>query len=531
MHTTDADYYYSNAAEAPSPYQQQAVQYSQPSYPYSAQYATTPATPTYAQDHYAQTLQQIQQQQQLQQQQLLQAQQPQYASTPKSVLPQQVDQVQAAYLAYQQQQQQQLQQHRRHASAAMMQQQLSSDEEQLDQAAAAHAHLLHLGRRAGSQLPPPPAPASHAYHYPHSHHSPEFMGAAHTPTQRYYRNKRSNCDLSHEEYDPSGRAGSEQYYNQNSMGGDGPVYEEILSNRNSDVQHYEMDLNMYGVADDDDDDEDERRACNDDELENERSSAMRRALRQQHLRQRHHYEAARNGVIGGGGVGNNGGGSRYGHAESGASSEEDDDDDDEEEAECESAQRRGLPQGDERMRRLIAMQDEEFQRRFQRQRKKGEGALNDKPATAYFDHHNAPAPSGSSSGGGGGGVGATVFGISGGGSGGAGSIRAIKKISPNNRIGGVHELFTTTHGNNSSGGGSGFGPPLPPANQHQQQQQHQQQLYPLPKRQQLSPTTLTATATATTPSSSHPQPIIGRNISAMLDENNTVRCYLEPLPK
>ncbi|XP_004525104.1 putative uncharacterized protein DDB_G0271606 [Ceratitis capitata] len=101
---------YSNAAEAPSPYQQQAVQYSQPSYPYSAQYATTPATPTYAQDHYAQTLQQIQQQQQLQQQQLLQAQQPQYASTPKSVLPQQVDQVQAAYLAYQQQQQQQQQQ-------------------------------------------------------------------------------------------------------------------------------------------------------------------------------------------------------------------------------------------------------------------------------------------------------------------------------------------------------------------------------------------------------------------------------------
>ncbi|XP_053965619.1 latrophilin Cirl isoform X2 [Anastrepha ludens] len=428
----------------------------------------------------------------------------------------------AAYYQQQQQQQQQLQ-HRRHASAAMMlaahhqqQQQLSSDEEQLEPAAAAHAHLLHLGRRAGSQLPPPPAPAPHAYHYPH-HHSPEFMGSANTPTQRYYRNKHSNCDLSHEEYDPSGRAGSEQYYNQNSMGGgDGPVYEEILSNRNSDVQHYDMDLNVYGVEDDDDDDE--VNGC----VNDESSSAMRRQHRQQQLRQRHHYEAARNGVIGGGGGvggGGNGSGSRYGHAESGASSDEDDDDDEEDEG----AQRHGLPQGDERMRRLIALQDEEFQRRFQRQRKKADGALNEKTvaAAAYFDHHNTAAASG------GAGVGAAVFGISGGGSGGAGSIRALKKISPNSRIG-VHELFTTTHGSSGggggggSGGGGGIGPPLPPSNQQQQQ-------YPLPKRQQLSPTT--TTTTSITPSSSHTQPIIGRNISAMLDENNTVRCYLEPLPK
>ncbi|XP_036334438.1 latrophilin Cirl isoform X2 [Rhagoletis pomonella] len=425
----------------------------------------------------------------------------------------------AAYYQQQQQHQQQQQQHRRHASAAMMlaahhqqQQQLSSDEEQLEPAAAAHAHLLHLGRRAGSQLPPPPAPAPHAYHYPH-HHSPEFMGAAHTPTQRYYRNKHSNCDLSHEEYDPSGRAGSEQYYNQNSIGGgDGPVYEEILSNRNSDVQHYDMDLNMYGHHDDDDDDDDEVNCC-----DSESGSAMRRQQRQQQLRQRHHYEAARNGVLGGAGSSGNGGGSRYGHAESGASSDEDDDDDNEDDGEDESAQRRGLPQGDERMRRLIAMQDEEFQRRFQRQRKKADNTVSEKAAAvaAYFDHHNAA--SSAASGGNGGGIGATVFGISGGGSGGAGSIRALKKISPSNRIG-VHELFTTTHG-----GGGGGGPPLPPANQQQQQ-------YPLPKRQQLSPTTLKAT-TATTPSSSHTQPIIGRNISAMLDENNTVRCYLEPLPK
>ncbi|XP_067626392.1 latrophilin Cirl isoform X2 [Eurosta solidaginis] len=420
----------------------------------------------------------------------------------------------AAY--YQQQQHHQQQQHRRHVSAAMMlaahhqqQQQLSSDEEHLEPAAAAHAHLLHLGRRAGSQLPPPPAPAPHhAYHYPH-HRSPDFMGTtAHTPSQRYYRNKHSNCDLSHEEYDPSGRAGSEQYYNQNSMGagsGDGPVYEEILSNRNSDVQHYDMDLNVY--RDNGDDDVNAVNCCNGDD-DDDGASAIRK--RQQQLRQRHHYEAARNGSIG---CGSN---SRYAHAESGASSEEEegdegDDDDDEGEA---TAQRRGLPQGDERMRRLIAMQDEEFQRRFQRQRKKAESTLSDKTGM-YFEHQNALTPSTGSGESGVVGIGATVFGISGGGSGGAGSMRSIKMISPSNRIG-VHELFTTTHG-----GGNG-GPPLPPTNQ----QQHQQ--YPLPKRQQLSPTTVTTTAT--TPSSSHPKPI-GRNISAMLDENNTVRCYLEPLPK
>lgn len=34
------------------------------------------------------------------------------------------------------------------------------------------------------------------------------------------------------------------------------------------------------------------------------------------------------------------------------------------------------------------------------------------------------------------------------------------------------------------------------------------------------------------PMSHHPQPQqIGRNISAMLDENNTVVCYLEPITK
>jgi len=41
---------------------------------------------------------------------------------------------------------------------------------------------------------------------------------------------RADCDL----------GVGDAYYNQGSVGGaDGPVYEEILSNRNSDAQHYE----------------------------------------------------------------------------------------------------------------------------------------------------------------------------------------------------------------------------------------------------------------------------------------------------
>ena len=101
----------------------------------------------------------------------------------------------------------------------------------------------------------------------------------------------------------------------------------------------------------------------------------------------------------------------------------------------------------------------------------------------------------------------TVFGVS---SGAGGSVRSFKKTTTANgsRLA-VNELFntTTTHG----------GPPLPPANQHpmqkkqlQQQQQQQQQI---------------------SPQSVNNMPIVGRNISAMLDENNTVRCYLEPLEK
>lgn len=110
----------------------------------------------------------------------------------------------------------------------------------------------------------------------------------------------------------------------------------------------------------------------------------------------------------------------------------------------------------------------------------------------------------------------TVFGVS---SGSGGSIRSFKKTAPasGSRLA-VNELFN-------------HGPPLPPANQHsmqknkhlQQQQQQQSAQSQLPpnhhqQQQQVSPQSLST-------------PVVGRNISAMLDENNTVRCYLEPLEK
>ncbi|KNC33378.1 hypothetical protein FF38_09903, partial [Lucilia cuprina] len=95
----------------------------------------------------------------------------------------------------------------------------------------------------------------------------------------------------------------------------------------------------------------------------------------------------------------------------------------------------------------------------------------------------------------------TVFGVS---SGAGGSVRSFKKTTTANgsRLA-VNELFATTHG-----------PPLPPANQHPMQKKQQQQ-----QQQQISPQSV------------NNMPVVGRNISAMLDENNTVRCYLEPLEK
>lgn len=107
----------------------------------------------------------------------------------------------------------------------------------------------------------------------------------------------------------------------------------------------------------------------------------------------------------------------------------------------------------------------------------------------------------------------TVFGVS---SGAGGSVRSFKKTTTasGSRLA-VNELFST------------HGPPLPPANQH-------------PMQKKLPPATTTATQLQQLPqqlqqqSQISPQSVntpVGRNISAMLDENNTVRCYLEPLEK
>nr|Q292N4.2 RecName: Full=Latrophilin Cirl [Drosophila pseudoobscura pseudoobscura] len=387
------------------------------------------------------------------------------------------------------QQQQQLRQQRQ-----QQQQQLSSDEEQAEQ----HAHLLHLQhqqqqqqqRRAGGQqqLPAPP---------PHmAQYQQEFM-------QRQYRNKHSNCDL------------GDAYYNQGSVGGadGGPVYEEILSNRNSDAQHYE-------VGDFDVD------------------------------------EVYNNSV--GTGVFNNmraavaAGGSRYGGSLSGGSvssrnqqqqqhslaqpisarrcTADEDDDEDEDDEETTAAEQlhdgvcdeeeedeesdmeddsHGLPpQSAERMRRLMALQDEDFKRRFQRQQRKhgapvDYGTLPPGSAQAVIggahpEHNGA------------------VFGVSGGVGEGSmrGALRQQHAKSPSARLA-VNELFG--HGNT--------GPPLPPANQTPAQKRQQLQ--------KLSPQSTTSSSSHTSHSNphSHPPHHQQRHLSAMLDENNTVRCYLEPLAK
>ncbi|BFG04257.1 latrophilin Cirl [Drosophila madeirensis] len=402
--------------------------------------------------------------------------------------------------AFYQQQQQQLRQQRQQ----QQQQQVSSDEEQAEQ----HAHLLHLQhqqqqqqqqqRRANGQqqLPAPP---------PHmAQYQQEFM-------QRQYRNKHSNCDL------------GDAYYNQGSVGGvdGGPVYEEILSNRNSDAQHYE-------VGDFDVD------------------------------------EVYNNSV--GTGVFNNmraavaTGGSRYGGSLSGGSvssrnqqqqqplaqpiparrcaADEDDDEeeddeettaaeqlhdgacDEEEEEDDESDMEddsHGLPpQSAERMRRLMALQDADFKRRFQRQLRK-HGAPVDygtQPPGAALAAIGGSHPEHNGA----------VFGVSGGV--GEGSMRGALRQqqqqqakSPSARLA-VNELFG--HGN--------AGPPLPPANQTPAQKRQQLQ--------KLSPQSTTSSSSHTSHSNPHtvnphphPPQHQQRHLSAMLDENNTVRCYLEPLAK
>ncbi|XP_017066101.1 latrophilin Cirl [Drosophila eugracilis] len=405
-------------------------------------------------------------------------------------------------------QQQQLRRQQQHHQQQQQQQQLSSDEEQAEQ----HAHLLHLQRRAGSQqqLPAPP---------PHmAQYQQEFM-------QRQFRNKHSNCDLGM----------GDAYYNQGSVGGadSGPVYEEILSNRNSDVQHYEVG--------DFDVDEVYNNSVGTGVFNNMRAavaaggsrygggslsggSVSSRSQQQQLQKQQQQQQQL----------------AQQRSARRCTADDDDDDEDEEEDEEATAAEQlhgnicdedededesdleddaHGLPpQSDERMRRLMAMQDEDFKRRFQRQQRKNGGALppGSAPGAGPHPEHNG-----------------AVFGVSGGV--GEGSMRGayrqqqqqvLNAKSPGGRLA-VNELFG--HGNS--------GPPLPPANQTPAQKRQQLQ--------KLSPQSTTSSSSHTSHSNPNPHPHQlthphphqhpphhqQRHLSAMLDENNTVRCYLEPLPK
>ncbi|KAH8399355.1 hypothetical protein KR215_008228, partial [Drosophila sulfurigaster] len=433
----------------------------------------------------------------------------------------------AAYYQQQLQQQQQLRQQRQQQQ---QQQQLSSDEEQAEQ----HAHLLHLQhqqRRAGGQQLPAPPPHMAQYQQ-------ELMAQQQRQQQQQqqqYRNKHSNCDLSQQNMGlgmTMGMGMGDAYYNQ---GGDGgPVYEEILSNRNSDAQHYEVG--------DFDVDEVYNNSVGTGVFNNMRAAVVAGGNRygggslsggsvssrnkqqqhqhQQHLQQQQQKQPARRC----------------------AADDDDDDDDDEYDDEVTAADQlhdsvcddednesdldddtHGLPpQSDERMRRLMALQDEDFKRRFQRQQRKNGmpidyGASSQSAAAAHQEHNNA------------------VFGVSGGV--GEGSMRGayrqqqqqqLNAKSPSARLA-VNELFG--HGN--------AGPPLPPANQQTPAQKRQQL-------QKLSPQSTTSSSSHTSHSNPqhappahhlqsqhhpHHQQQPARHLSAMLDENNTVRCYLEPLAK
>lgn len=112
---------------------------------------------------------------------------------------------------------------------------------------------------------------------------------------------------------------------------------------------------------------------------------------------------------------------------------------------------------------------------------------------------------------------------------GALSIRSYKKTPSisGSRLA-INELFNHGNGSNSSTDGSNVGNEnlinckgdgrmaMPSTNQHPNIKKNQQLLPP-------QNNSLNSIANNITP--------IGRNISAMLDENNTVRCYLEPLEK
>lgn len=383
---------------------------------------------------------------------------------------------------YQQQQYQQQQQ---------QQQQLSSDDEQMEHAA--HAHLLQQMNRRG------PGPGG------------EFPMSSQPGTQqRYYRNKHSNCDLNQpDKFDltrGSGGNGSETYYNQGSLAGDnGPVYEEILSNRTSDVQHYNVDDLIPH------DYEDERVM----------QAAYQRQQQQQQQRMLNRYPhngagaaaASKKTVAGVVKRPHDYVDDFEGHEAESPYTDEEEDEDDDIEPDDECSDDHLPPQSDERMRRLMAMQDADFQRRFQRQLRKNAQANDGSTSAAppgFNDYHEPQYP-----------LPPhqqqlpihqqpiTVFGVS---SGAGGSVRSFKKTTSasGSRLA-VNELFT-------------HGPPLPPANQHPMQKKPptQQQLPP-PQQPQLTQQQQISPQSVNTP--------VGRNISAMLDENNTVRCYLEPLEK
>ncbi|XP_065370309.1 latrophilin Cirl isoform X1 [Calliphora vicina] len=416
---------------------------------------------------------------------------------------------------YQQQLQQQQRRPHPYQQQQQQQQQLSSDDEQMEHAA--HAHLLQQMNRRG------PGPGEFAISQPGTQ-------------QRYYRNKHSNCDLNQPDKFDLTRGvggggggvgvgvGGETYYNQGSLASDnGPVYEEILSNRTSDVQHYNVDDLLPHH-----DYEDERVM-----------QAVYQRQQQQQRMLKNRYPHNGGGGKGGVAVGIVGGpvimpgkvqrpqhdyvDDFEGHEAESPYTDDEDDEEEEEEPDDEGSDDHLPPQSDERMRRLMAMQDADFQRRFQRQlRKNAQASEGTASAPCYNDYHEPQYP-----------LPPhqqqqlqqqqqqqpqlqqpiTVFGVS---SGAGGSVRSFKKTTTANgsRLA-VNELFATTHG-----------PPLPPANQHpmqkkqqmQQQQQQQQQLQ-LQQQQQISPQSV------------NNMPVVGRNISAMLDENNTVRCYLEPLEK
>lgn len=268
-----------------------------------------------------------------------------------------------AHQQYLQQQQHHLQQHQQ------QQQQLSSDEESCMESTA-HAHLLQqINNRRGM-------------------HKDSFDIA-----QRNYYNSRqqqiklSNCDLNQinsgncQDYDHrSLGGGSDTYYNQSSLSGgpgsstggggggigipmdNGPVYEEILSNRTSGVQHYSLDYDV-------------------DEHTNQPPHLQYPSSQQQKQQQLHRslnnyldscYSDADRERMGGNGSYSD----DYADDDIHRNDANDDDNINEDDDADNSNQQRKrgrkpivnlslTPSADERMRRVMALQEEDFQRRFQ----------------------------------------------------------------------------------------------------------------------------------------------------------------------